>query len=159
MKMITSRIKYFWFCICLSPWDVLPQDVLLEYWTEHHNGTPLRHICILNCDILQVCSRLCNWLSVWCLVPWNFLCVTPLLHSHIPEVFYISYAAHKHYAIVKIQKAQYVCFPQSFCFPRECSSNEHSLRWTPKVTFPCNIHTIIQTLHGCPSQQKQINEW
>ena len=50
--------------------------------------------------------------------------------------------------IVKIQKAQYLWFPQNVCFPRECSSNEHSLGWPPKVTFPCNMYIIhIPSIH------------
>ena len=32
--------------------------------------TPLCHIQLLNLDILQGSFRLCNWLSLWCLVSW-----------------------------------------------------------------------------------------
>ena len=32
--------------------------------------TPLCHVYIPYKDILQGSSRLCNWVSLWCLVPW-----------------------------------------------------------------------------------------
>ena len=39
-------------------------------WTCHHQ-THLCQIYILNWNVLQGSSKLCNWLSLQCLVPWN----------------------------------------------------------------------------------------
>ena len=49
-----------WFC---------PQISFTDTRTCCH-GTPLYLVCITNWHYLQGCFRLCDWLSLWCLVPW-----------------------------------------------------------------------------------------
>ena len=63
--------KFLWFCNFSSSGMFMPLGLYhkISDWTCHHR-TPLCFPCILHYDIRQGSSRLCNWLSLWCMVPW-----------------------------------------------------------------------------------------
>ena len=50
--------------------DVLPLDIPFEYWIEHVTFGPFYVMFRFSTSIFDKgSSRLCNWLSLWCLVP------------------------------------------------------------------------------------------